>query len=392
MKRNRVRFVMTALFFCQVAVAGTKPAQIAHSSSTTQTAASPLQATSQREVRFVSTTKAGTMERELNQLASEGFRLERVSKSSMGDDLAVLVERDPNAVNAPRYEYKLLSTLRTSTLEKELLQAADQGFELRGLISFLRVGFSTIVQGDETAALMERRLGETNRQYDYKMLSTRREVTMRKELDEAVAAGFTPVEMVLNQENNLANILLRPQMVMTIFLGRRVNAAAGASTREFRFLRTSKVGTMKREMNQAAKEGFRFYNCSPSLLVVMFREHGVKDPAPVQYELLATRRTATMQKELFEHARQGYKYLATSNGLGGLTIFLERDFNAESGKHSHEYRLLATLREKTTQREIIESLAGGYEIVDLTTIGEFIIILDRTRDGRTVTGGPSTAQ
>ena len=389
MKLKLSIYAIAAVLCFHTSIVSVASAQSRDSASAIQEPVSlPNQSSEQREIRFVSTTKAGTMERELNQLAAEGFRLERVSKSSMGDDVAVLVERLPNIVNPTRYEYKLVSTLRTPTLEKELLQAADQGFELRGLISFFRPGLNALLQGDETAALMERRAGETSRQHDYRMLSTRREGTMRKELDEALAAGFSPLEMVLNQENNLGNVLWGPQMVMTIILARKAHSAIVPNTREYKFLRTSKVGTMKREMNQAAKEGFRFCMCSPSLLVLMCRERGVTDPAPVEYELLATVKTGTMQKEIFDRARLGYKYLATSNGLGGLTTVLERDLSADAAKRTHEYRLLATLREKTTQKEITEFRAAGYDIVDLTTIGEFIIILDRVSPGRP--GTPSS--
>lgn len=47
-----------------------------------------------REFRFIVTSKAATMEKELNDFAAQGFRLERVSKSSYGDDIAALVVRD----------------------------------------------------------------------------------------------------------------------------------------------------------------------------------------------------------------------------------------------------------------------------------------------------------
>ena len=41
---------------------------------------------SQREFRFLSTNKIGTMEKELNELAAQGFRLERVSKTMFKGD------------------------------------------------------------------------------------------------------------------------------------------------------------------------------------------------------------------------------------------------------------------------------------------------------------------
>lgn len=345
-------------------------------------AASP--APSSREVRFVSTTKIATMEKELNELAAQGFRLERVSKSSVGDDVAALVVRDAATSDSTRYEYKLLATRKAGTMEKELSEAAAQGYELRGLTSLLRPGLAMLA-GDETAAVLERRAGETARRYDYKLLSTKREKTMQKELDEAVASGYVPLEMIHGQDNGAASILLGPQFVFTIILGRPVAesagagaaSATGAGTREYKFLTTTKVGTMEKEMNRAAKEGYRFYMSAPDMLMLMYRERGASGAAPYQYELLATRKTGTMQKELLEHGALGYKYLATTSGLGGITTVLERDTTIDPKADPREYKLLATTREKTTQKEIAETLSAGYRILDLTTIGEFILVLDR---------------
>ena len=114
-----------------------------------------------------------------------------------------------------------------------------------------------------------------------------------------------------------------------------------------------------------------------NLIVLMVRDKGAKDPAQFQYKLLATRRTGTMQKELFAEGRNGYRYLATSSGLGGLTTILEQDLSIDAKQRKREYKLLAATREKTTQKEISAALGAGYQLLDLTTLGEFIIILDR---------------
>lgn|GEM_PF-1746813 len=335
----------------------------------------------QKEFRFIATTKVSTMEKELNQLASEGFRLERASKSLHGDDMAVLLSREPGAAAAggARYEYRAIATRRAGTMDKEIKEAAAAGFELRGLTSMIRPGIGALI-GDETAALMERRVGETAPRFEYQLLSAKREKTVQKELDAAVAAGFVPVEMVRGQDNGAASILLGPQFVMTIIMARPAGAESTLNvspSREYRFLETTKVGTMEREMNKAVKEGYRFYMSAPDMLMLMYRERGAEGPAPYQYKLLATRKTGTMQKELLEHVGAGYRYLATSSGLGGLTTVLEREAEGAAPAGRREVRLLATIREGTTRREIAEALAEGYKILDLTTIGEFIIVLDR---------------
>ena len=370
------------------ALAFTSPAR-AQTGTTTQDA--PAQAPSPapaREYRFATTHKVATMERELNELAAKGYRLERVAKTLNAGDMAALVSREAaapapssattTAPAGPRFEYKVLATRRAGTMDKEIAEAAAEGFEIRGLTSMFRPGIGVFI-GDETAVVLERPAGETARRFDYKLLSTRREKTMQKELDEALDAGFEPVEMVRGQDNGAASIILGPQYVHTVILGRRagVTSAAGAP-REYKFLNTAKVGTMQREMNRAVAEGYRFHLGAPDMLVLMSRERGAKGPAPFMYKLLATRRTGTLQKELLQEGALGFKYLATSNGLGGMAVILERDVRVDLKQEAtREYKLLATSREETTQKEISEAVSEGFRVLDLTTLGEFLLILDR---------------
>lgn len=367
--------LFAAALCCAPTSEGQTPAQPQSATQDAPSAAS--KDTLHPEFRFLSTTKVSTMEKELNDLAVQGFRVERVSKSALGNELAAIVARDSQAPHARRYEYKMIATRRAETMEKEITEAAREGFELRGLVSLLRIGMAVLVQGDETAVLMERPLGETARRYEYKLLSTRLAKTMQKELNEAMTAGFTPVEIILGQDNGAASLLLGPQLVFTTILGRPANhSGANANASEYKLLKTSRVGSMEREMNQAGKEGYRYYMSSPGLMVLMYRQAGSTGAVPYRYKLLATRKTGTMKKELSEHCALGYRYLATTNGLGGLSMILENE-PASQPKPRHEYKLLATSREKTMDKEIADAIASSYQIVDLTNIGEFLIVLVR---------------
>ena len=71
-----------------------------------------------------------------------------------GDEVVVIVERDADNP-APSYEYKLLATKKTGTLQKELLEAGDAGFDLVGLtVSKTRFG------GTELVSIMRRKRAE----------------------------------------------------------------------------------------------------------------------------------------------------------------------------------------------------------------------------------------
>ena len=65
-----------------------------------------------------------------------------------GDEVVVILELDREAVKAKKihYEYKLLATSKTSTMQKELQQAGDDAFKFVGVtVSKTTFGGSEVV-------------------------------------------------------------------------------------------------------------------------------------------------------------------------------------------------------------------------------------------------------
>jgi hypothetical protein len=59
--------------------------------------------------------------------------------------VVTILERDRDA-KLPRYEYRLLATKKTSTMQKELQEAGDQGFAFVGLtVAETAMGGSEVV-------------------------------------------------------------------------------------------------------------------------------------------------------------------------------------------------------------------------------------------------------
>ena len=84
-------------------------------------------------------------------------------------------------------EYKLLATNKTSTMQKELNQAAGNGFRYDGVM-----GGETAFGGSETVVIMSRNPKEnTDGQFEYRLLATKKTSTMQKELEEAGKNGFS---------------------------------------------------------------------------------------------------------------------------------------------------------------------------------------------------------
>jgi hypothetical protein len=112
------------------------------------------QDTTRFEYRLIATNKTSTMQKELQEAADTGFvyRGQTVFESLFGGkEVVVILERTPDSAGAPKYEYRLLATTKTSTLEKELKEAGDASFEVVGMT----VG-KTLVGGSELVAIMRR--------------------------------------------------------------------------------------------------------------------------------------------------------------------------------------------------------------------------------------------
>jgi hypothetical protein len=136
--------------------------------------------------RLLATTKTSTMQKEMNEAADAGYRFGGVMGGDTafggGEVLAIMV-RMPEV--APKYAYRLLATSKTSTMQKEMQEAGDAGFEYRG-----QTVFSSTFGGEEVVVILERDKHETPKLFEYRLLATAKTGTMQKELQVAGDAGF----------------------------------------------------------------------------------------------------------------------------------------------------------------------------------------------------------
>lgn len=143
---------------------------------------------------------------------------------------------------------------------------------------------------------------------------------------------------------------------------------------EYRVLATSKTSTMEKELNAGAEQGFR-YNAvmggetefgGKEVVTVMSRSGGRE--GRFAYRLLATNRTSTMEKEIQGAAKDGYEYkgqtiLETVFGGQEVVVIMERDKDAQG---LSEYRLVATTRTSTLEKELRDDGQVGYNVVGMT--------------------------
>jgi hypothetical protein len=168
-------------------------------------------AADKREFRLLATNKTSTMQKEMNEAADAGFHFEGTmggETSFGGSEVVVIMSRD-SASQKERYRYKLLATSKTSTMQKELQQAGDAGFEFKG-----QSVYSSTFGGKEVVVILERDSEARLMKWEYKLLATKKTSTMQKELNEAGAEGFTFVGVTVGETaiggKEVVSILRRP--------------------------------------------------------------------------------------------------------------------------------------------------------------------------------------
>jgi len=149
------------------------------------------------EYRVLATSKTSTMEKELNEAADAGYRFGAVmggETSFGGSEVVVVMSRETSTSGEPRFQYKLLAASKTSTMQKELQEAGDAGFEAVG-----QTVFSSTFGGDEIVVIVERDADNPAPSYEYKLLATKKTGTLQKELLEAGDAGFDLVGLTVSK-------------------------------------------------------------------------------------------------------------------------------------------------------------------------------------------------
>lgn len=190
-------------------------------------------------------------------------------------------------------------------------------------------------------------------------------------------------------------MLLRTTGTLLVALVLSAPARALQSDR-YILLATSRTETMQKEINDAVEKGYRVVAASRTegteVIVVLERT-----TESYHYRLIATDRTSTLEKELNEAAEAGYRAIpraiGTKRGLGDV---MKRNSTTQSGAHTEgellvlmekgpdgapevSYKVLATHRTGTLQKEMGEVAERGYQLVGLISRDEHIAIFERAK-------------
>ncbi|MGA9772724.1 MAG: hypothetical protein WBV94_27085 [Blastocatellia bacterium] len=164
-----------------------------------------------REFRLLATNKTSTMQKEMNEAAAAGYHYEGTmgGETSFGGSEVVVIMSKDSADSKKRYDYKLLATSKTSTMQRELQEAGNAGFEFKG-----QSVYSSTFGGKEVVVILERDAEARTMKWEYKLLATKKTSTMQKELNEAGSDGFVFVGVTVGDTliggKEVVSILRRP--------------------------------------------------------------------------------------------------------------------------------------------------------------------------------------
>ncbi|MGH9387501.1 MAG: hypothetical protein ACRD2N_24840 [Vicinamibacterales bacterium] len=114
--------------------------------------------------------------------------------ASAGNQVVVLMGSDGSG-STTKFDYRLLATSKTSTMQKELQQAADAGFEYKG-----QTVFESLFGGQEVVVILQKDPTESNRtRWEYRLLATSKTSTLEKELRDASELGFEVLAMTVGK-------------------------------------------------------------------------------------------------------------------------------------------------------------------------------------------------
>ena len=139
------------------------------------------------EYMLLATNKTSSMQKEMNDAGVEGYHFEGTmggQTSVGGNESVVIMGRPKGGKTAASYQYKLLATNKTSTMQKEMNQAAAAGFIFKG-----QTVFETTFGGKEVVVLMEL-VKDSDVKEEYQLLATTKTSSMQKEMNQAAAQGF----------------------------------------------------------------------------------------------------------------------------------------------------------------------------------------------------------
>lgn len=153
-----------------------------------------LKVDSQQPQVLIAASSTETLGQELAQAGALGFHV-KAGTTRGGGEVVLLLERDLNL--REQLQFKVIATTSTETFRKEITEAGRQGF--RAVPHTFLNKPSGVLVGNEIAVVMERPV-KTTKRYDYKLLSTNQTSTLEAEWRVTSTERYQIVGMITRSE------------------------------------------------------------------------------------------------------------------------------------------------------------------------------------------------
>ena len=130
----------------------------------------------------------------MNEAGAMGYKFMAVMGGETaigGNEVVVLMQKGGDV--AGKFRYKLLATSRTSTMQKEMNDAALDGYDYVG-----QTVFESLFGGEEVVSIVERG-AQSASDYVYKLIATSKTSTLQKEANQIGADGFQALGMTVGK-------------------------------------------------------------------------------------------------------------------------------------------------------------------------------------------------
>ncbi len=215
--------------------------------------------------------------------------------------------------SSDKYDYALLKTNRTSTLESEMAEGVSKGFR----VVWAGLGMTYIVMMEKTFTATRGLMEEAATENGVKLLATEHFSTMRRELAETAAQGYRVTSGFLAGE--ILFVLEKNQEADQRF--------------EYEIVVMDKPTKLEIELNNMALRGFRLVPLAtmtdgakvligePTTVAVMEKDLALQ--ATYEYRVRKLRRKFTQRKQdILDTAAKGYELATVSRGDRNNAVFI----------------------------------------------------------------------
>jgi hypothetical protein len=228
------------------------------------------------------------------------------------------------------------------------------------------------------------RTEEQNTTQRFLLLSTLRTSTIQKELKQAAASGYRILFAPNESSGSDAGAGL-PQAFTEHNQVVLEKTANGAESVEYLFLKSrgqpeNSLAFLESDMNEAAAKGYRY---RPRTILGLMEKQGGADSPPVKYRIVSGS-SKHLQEETCKTNKEGFKFVDLLGGVVVMEKSLgetgDTASNAQAqagGGGACSYLVIGTRTEGALRKEIAAGATNGYRVVAASCPGEIVVVMEK---------------